>query len=37
MSSCEALPNVNNDVNRVGQELQGELRFQQSMNLLHMV
>ncbi len=34
---CLNSPDVNNDVDRVGQKFQRELRLQQSMNLLHMV
>lgn len=37
MSSCENSPDVDDDVDRVGQELQGELCLQQGVNLLHMV
>ena len=35
--SCGDLPDVNNDVHRVGQEFQGELCLQKGMDLLHMV
>lgn len=33
----EDSPDVNDDVDRVGQQFQGELCLQQGMNLLHMV
>lgn len=35
--SCEDSPDVNDDVDGVGQQFQGELCLQQGMNLLHMV
>lgn len=37
MSSCENSPDVDDDVDGVGQQLQGELGLQQGVNLLHMV
>ena len=37
MLSCEDPPDVNDDVDGVRQQFQGELRLQQGMNLLHMV